>query len=241
MWPASTKLTWFPHFMLLFLLIQTPVSNTLCRLCVFVGHFAKYSGAVLLLHMGFFTIIISSLLWMVRYLKTRAVYRKSAVTPLGRGHIYQYPKSYQKNTPSSNIFRWFMWTQKTGKIEQFDLETPSLNFLFEGRTWGNDGVCNSEYGNGLQIVILEHYQTFSFVYVCSDDNFPLLGLGIELSVSNKLLTITCMACPWYFEYKASKAKVIKNGVLMVNVILMQLWLVNFCPRFGKYLHLQPLI
>lgn len=25
---------------------------------------------------------------------------------------------------------------------------------------------------------------------------------------------------------------------MVNVILMHLWMINFCPRFGTYLHPQ---
>lgn len=119
---------------------------------------------------------------------------------------------------------------QTADVGQLDLET--LNSLREEHS-ENDDVCNSNYRKGLQTVILEHYRNFSHVYVCSDHDFPLLGSGSEISASIKLLTVTYTACLGYFGYKVSRAEDIKNGVLVVNVILMHLWLGNFCPKFGK--------
>lgn len=119
---------------------------------------------------------------------------------------------------------------QTANVDQFDLEI--LNSLREEHS-KNDDVCNSNYRKGLQMVILEHYHNFSCIYVCSDHDFPLLGSGSEFLASVKLLTVTYTACLGYFGYKVSRAEDIRNGVLVVNVILMHLWLSNFCLKFGK--------
>lgn len=75
--------------------------------------------------------------------------------------------------------------------------------------------------------------------MCADQNFPLLSSGLGfLSLTSSQVSPILFHQRWHFGNKESRVEDLKSEDLMVNVILMHLWLLNFCPKSGGHLHPQ---